>query len=78
MKKILKRNLVYLILTSVFVFALLIGSNRNVNANSGACDTAADSGVCVGSGAKCNIKIKFLTFECGKDSDGDSIIIEQK
>ena len=76
MKKFLCRNLAYLVVTAIFVFALLIENSSEAVASSGVCDTAADHGVCVGSGAKCNIKKGFLTFRCGKDPNGDSIIIE--
>ena len=54
----------------------LIPKENQLQASIGICGDAAEMGVCVGDGAKCNIKKGILTFRCGKDPKGPSIELE--
>jgi hypothetical protein len=76
MKYLSIKRLSYVVMVIFFAIAIVLETQTPVNASSGVCDTASDAGVCVGEGAKCNIKKGWLTFRCGKDPGGDSIIIE--
>lgn len=76
MKNYSNKGLRYIALIILFAMSIVLDSRLSVSASSGVCNTAADAGVCVGEGAKCNIKKGWLTFRCGKDPGGDSIIIE--
>lgn len=74
--KILKANILYLIFITAMALVMSTGNSNNAFASMGPCGDAEEIGVCLGDGAKCNIKKGFLTFRCGKDPNGPSIILE--
>lgn len=76
MKNKIRNITAFLVFVSALVAFFVLKSPDTASASSGVCEDAAELGVCVGSGAKCNIKKGWFTFECGKDPNGESIIIE--
>lgn len=68
------------VIISLLLLLLLLYDSGKVNASTSGdtCEEAAKQGVCVGEGAKCTIKKGlFIRFECGKDPDGQSIILTE-
>lgn len=77
MKKSYHKNILYLFVFLIFAFVFFIETSNKAVASSGPCGDAAEMGVCIGNGAKCDIKKGWFTFSCGKDPNGDSIIIQE-
>jgi hypothetical protein len=55
---------------------IILANTSDAKSEVGVCDSAAEMGVCLGTGAKCNVKVGMLTFRCGKDPNGPSIKVE--
>jgi hypothetical protein len=73
--KFLKYKYIYFIIICVTAITLNLLQKDDASASMGVCGDAAESGVCVGDGAKCVIKKGIFRKSCGKDPNGGSIIL---